>query len=125
MSVASHGIDKVSLSVLSDEEISRISVKRIHRPYSFDTVGHPVVGGLYDPALGPLDFHTSCQTCGLQFSQCPGHVGHITLPVPVCNPISFQTLLKIIQVLCFNCGRLCVSKQTVKFFFGGKIFLIF
>jgi DNA-directed RNA polymerase I subunit RPA1 len=117
MPVASHGIGNVSFSVLSDDEICRISVKRIHRPYSFDQVGHPVSGGLYDPALGPLDFHTSCQTCGLQFTECPGHVGHIALPVTVCNPISFPTLFKILQLICFNCGRLCVAKKSVNFLF--------
>jgi DNA-directed RNA polymerase I subunit RPA1 len=44
-----------SFGFLSDEDITRISVKKIDVPRSFDTLLHPVSGGLYDPALGPFD----------------------------------------------------------------------
>lgn len=44
-----------SFGFLSDEDITKISVKSVHVPSSFDTLGNPVVGGLYDPSLGPYD----------------------------------------------------------------------
>lgn len=31
-----------------------------------------------------------CGTCSLSYNMCPGHFGHIELPMPVYNPIIFQ-----------------------------------
>jgi len=40
--------------------------------------------GLYDPKLGPRDSKDNmCITCGLNYYNCPGHIGHIELCVPV------------------------------------------
>ena len=30
-----------------------------------------------------------CSTCGLLYTHCPGHFGHIELAVPVYNPLVF------------------------------------
>ena len=45
-------IGSVDFAFLTAEEIQRLSVKRIQNPTTFDTLLHPVPGGLYDPALG-------------------------------------------------------------------------
>ena len=45
-------IGSVDFSLLSSADIERISVKRIQNPTTFDTLLHPVPGGLYDAALG-------------------------------------------------------------------------
>jgi DNA-directed RNA polymerase I subunit RPA1 len=45
-------ISSVDFGFLSREEIKSLSVKRIENPQTFDTLLHPVPGGLYDPALG-------------------------------------------------------------------------
>jgi DNA-directed RNA polymerase I subunit RPA1 len=37
------------------DEIRKISVKRIWNPQTYDHLNAPNKGGLYDPALGPLD----------------------------------------------------------------------
>ena len=49
--VASH-IGGVSFGFLSSEDIKALSVKRIQNPTTFDSLLHPVPGGLYDAALG-------------------------------------------------------------------------
>ena len=36
-------------------QVKRLSVKRIVSPLIFDNLKNPVVDGLYDPALGPID----------------------------------------------------------------------
>jgi DNA-directed RNA polymerase beta' subunit len=69
-------------------KIHQISVKRITNPVTLDPHGRALPDGLYDPALGLLpNDRTECETCGLGSSQCPGHFGHIELPVPVYNPL--------------------------------------
>ena len=49
--VASH-IGSVDFGLLSSEDVKSISVKQILNPTTFDTLLHPVPGGLYDAALG-------------------------------------------------------------------------
>ena len=36
-------------------QIKKLSVKRVVSPIARDNLGAPVAGGLYDPALGPLE----------------------------------------------------------------------
>ena len=87
------------------EEIRSISCKCVTNPDTFDHLLHPNNGGLYDPALGPSDKQELCGTCGLNYVHCPGHLGHISLPVPVFHPIFFPALYQILRTSCFNCHR--------------------
>ena len=45
-------IGSVDFGFLSNEDIKALSVKEIQNPVTFDTLLHPVPGGLYDSALG-------------------------------------------------------------------------
>ena len=44
----------VSFGVYSAEEIRKLSVVEIVNPLSFNQLGHPVPGGLYDLHMGPF-----------------------------------------------------------------------
>lgn len=65
-------------------------MKAITDPQYLDNVGNPSVNGLYDLALGPPDSKEACATCMQNFSNCPGHFGHIELPLTVYNPLFFD-----------------------------------
>ena len=45
-------IGSVSFGLLTSEDIRGLSVKQIQNPDTFDTLLHPVPGGLYDLKLG-------------------------------------------------------------------------
>ena len=45
-----------SYSFYTDEEIMRLSVKQILNTVSFDHLGKPLSGGIYDKALGVSPF---------------------------------------------------------------------
>ena len=45
-------IGGVNFGFLTSDEIKTLSVKRIQNPTTFDSLLHPVPGGLYDSALG-------------------------------------------------------------------------
>jgi len=45
-------IGSVDFRFLSSEDIKALSVKKIQNPTTFDTLLHPVPGGLYDASLG-------------------------------------------------------------------------
>lgn len=47
----------VDFNVYSDEEIKKLSVKRIQNTPTLDTFNNPVPGGLYDPAMGAWGDH--------------------------------------------------------------------
>ncbi len=47
-------IGSVDFGFLSPTEIKAISVKQIQNQQTFDSLTHPVPGGLYDPALGAI-----------------------------------------------------------------------
>lgn len=95
-------ISSVDFEIYSDIEIRKISCKRISNPNVFDNLGHPLSSGLYDLALGAF-LKNLCTTCGLNETHCPGHMGHIELPVPVFNPLFFNQLFTLIKATCLHC----------------------
>ena len=97
-------------------QIRKISVQQVVSPIIFDNVKNPIKGGLYDPALGPLDNKDRCATCGLTAFECPGHFGHIELSVPLYNPLVFITLYKILRCTCLHCFKFRMSGAEVEKF---------
>ncbi|KAH8194787.1 hypothetical protein TruAng_011052 [Truncatella angustata] len=90
----SSAIDSVDFDFLTPNEIRKISVKRIENPTTFDSLLNPTPGGLYDPALGAW---------GDSF--CPGHAGHIDLPVPVYHPVFLDQVMRLLRSQCIYCNR--------------------
>ncbi|KAF2147473.1 uncharacterized protein K452DRAFT_314616 [Aplosporella prunicola CBS 121167] len=108
-------ISGVEFGFLTPEEIRALSVKRINNPTTFDTLLHPTPGGLYDSALGAF-LDNACSTCNLNAFNCPGHCGHIELPVPVYHPTFMDQLLRLIRAQCMYCHHLKMSKVQVNRF---------
>ena len=100
------------------KEIKSISCKLITNPETFDHLLHPNPGGLYDRALGPSDKQELCGTCGLNYVHCPGHLGHIALPLPVFHPIFFTALYQVLRTSCFSCHRLLASRPKARLLKG-------
>ncbi|KAF0775815.1 hypothetical protein AaE_000483, partial [Aphanomyces astaci] len=115
-SILRHEVSEVSFGFYSDDEIRDLSVKQITSRISFDTLKNPVLGGLYDPALGPVDFNMICPTCHLTQKECPGHLGHIELPVPVYSPVLFTTLINILKRKCLSCHKFRRSSANSRVF---------
>ncbi|KAL8689552.1 MAG: hypothetical protein Q9218_004801 [Villophora microphyllina] len=112
--IASH-IGSVGFGFHSSEEIQALSVKKIVNSTTFDTLLHPVPGGLYDAALGAWGDNL-CGTCSLNNYSCPGHVGHIELPVPVYHVTYMNQLLLLLRAKCELCGYLKLNPVEVNRF---------
>ncbi|PON21531.1 DNA-directed RNA polymerase I subunit RPA1 [Trichoderma gamsii] len=95
-------VESVEFTFLSAKEIQAISVKRIENESTFDNLLNPVPGGLYDPALGSWG-DAPCATCNLNQSNCPGHPGHIQLPVPVYHPVFMDQAYRLLRATCVYC----------------------
>ncbi|KAK5635026.1 hypothetical protein RRF57_010738 [Xylaria bambusicola] len=100
----SSAIDSVDFDFLTPAEIRAISVKKIENPTTFDSLLNPIPGGLYDPALGSWGDST-CTTCNLPQPNCPGHPGHIELPIPVYHPVFMDQILRLLRAQCQYCFR--------------------
>ncbi|XP_010251904.1 PREDICTED: DNA-directed RNA polymerase I subunit 1 [Nelumbo nucifera] len=111
---ATEHVEAVRFSFLTDEEVRNLSFKKITNPTIFDNVERPLPGGLYDPALGPLDDRTPCQSCGQRSFHCPGHCGHIDLVLPVYNPLLFKILFALLQRVCFFCHKFKAKEEQVQ-----------
>ena len=74
--------ESVRFSVYSDDDIRRLSVARVHSAEQRDALNRPLPGGLYDPGMGPTDHYSSCPSCGLDYTHCPGHLGGIDSRFP-------------------------------------------
>ncbi|GES96144.1 DNA-directed RNA polymerase I complex large subunit Nuc1 [Rhizophagus clarus] len=109
-------VKTAAFSCYTSEEIKKLSVKEIFNPVIFDAVGIPNEGGLYDHALGPFTHNTYCGTCNLDFFRCPGHFGHIELPVPVYNPLFFVHSLALLRSICLECHHFKLNlSQTIRY----------
>ncbi|XP_067885420.1 DNA-directed RNA polymerase I subunit RPA1 [Heterodontus francisci] len=106
-------LERISFNVYSGEEIRKLSVKAITNPHFLDNVGNPAVNGLYDLALGPADSKEVCGTCAQDYNNCPGHMGHIDLPLTVYNPLFFDKLYLMIRGSCLNCHMLTCPRAMM------------
>lgn len=55
----------------------------------------------------------SCTTCNLTSLGCPGHVGHIELPVPLYHPTFMDQVLRLLRSKCVYCHRFRMSRKEV------------
>ncbi|KAK3304483.1 uncharacterized protein B0T15DRAFT_536641 [Chaetomium strumarium] len=105
-------LESVEFTFLSADEIRAISVKRIENDSTFDSLLNPVPGGLYDPALGTWG-DSLCRTCNLNQAQCPGHPGHIELPVPVYHPVFMDQAYRLLRAQCVYCHRFRLARHEI------------
>lgn len=104
-------VEKVAFKLWTKEDILKISVKQITEQKSFEKASTLHPDGLYSPALGPIKRFDICTTCQLTDLNCPGHFGHIELPVPVFHPMLIRTLHQILNKTCLDCNELRMPEQ--------------
>lgn len=97
----------------SAEEIRKLSVKAVTNSRFLDGVGNVAPNSLYDLALGPADSKEVCSTCCQDFNNCPGHLGHIDLPLPVYNPLFFDKLYLLVRSSCLACHTLSCPRYAI------------
>ena len=100
----------IQFSMLSPEEIMKNSVAEIT---SRDTYinNKPVINGLFDPRMGVLEPGIICPTDGHNYMRTPGYFGHIKLARPVFYIQYLSSIIRILRMVCFKCGKLLISKE--------------
>ncbi|CAG9767764.1 unnamed protein product [Ceutorhynchus assimilis] len=103
----------VTFSVFTEKDIRDFSVLQIVTPLTLDSLGHPVLGGLYDHRLGPCGDRTlPCGTCNKNSTFCPGHFGFIDLPVPCENPLFHKVIGTLLRSCCLSCYKLQLTEES-------------
>uniref|UniRef100_UPI0037E9A883 DNA-directed RNA polymerase I subunit RPA1 n=1 Tax=Semicossyphus pulcher TaxID=241346 RepID=UPI0037E9A883 len=106
-------LEGMSFGMYSAEEIRKLSVKAITSSRFLDAVGNVAPNSLYDLALGPADSKEVCSTCCQDFNNCPGHLGHVELPLPVYSPLFFDKLYLLIRGSCLSCHMLTCPRAAI------------
>ncbi|KAI7716778.1 beta and beta-prime subunits of DNA dependent RNA-polymerase [Hortaea werneckii] len=118
----SNQLTSVSFTHLTSTDIHALSARRITSSTTLDTLLNPIPGGLYTPELGQFG-DNACATCGLKNPQCPGHCGHIEMPVPCYHPTFLDQVLRLVRASCVYCYRLKMGRVAVHRF-GAKLRLV-
>ena len=106
----------VKFGILSPEMIRKMSVAEISNPDTYDEDGMPIPTGVMDPRLGTLEPGQRCKTCGNTYLGCPGHFGHIELPVPVIHVGFVKHIHMLLRATCRSCGRLLIPEKDIERF---------
>lgn len=106
-------LEGMSFGLFSSEEIRKLSVKTITNSRFLDNIGNVAVNGLYDLALGPADNKEVCATCCQDFNNCPGHFGHVELPLQVYNPLFFDKLFLLVRGSCLACHTFTCPRAAI------------
>ncbi|OYT67671.1 MAG: DNA-directed RNA polymerase subunit A'/A'' [Candidatus Wolframiiraptor sp. EX4484-121] len=114
MSSSLETVAGIKFGILSPEMIRRMSVAEIQNPDTYDEDGMPIPTGVMDPRLGTLEPGQRCKTCGNTYLGCPGHFGHIELPVPVIHVGFVKYIHNLLRATCRACGRLLLPDEVIR-----------
>ena len=106
-------IGRICFSLLSPNEIRKMSATKVITADTYDDDGFPIAMGLMDPRLGVIEPGLRCKTCGLRVGKdkCPGHFGHIDLAMPVIHVGLVKTIRDCLRATCRDCGRLLLTDK--------------
>ena len=101
-------IGAISFSLLSPNEIRKMSATKVITADTYDDDGFPIAMGLMDPRLGVVEPGLRCKTCGLRVGKdkCPGHFGHIDLAMPVIHVGLVKSIRDSLRATCRGCGKI-------------------
>ena len=104
-------IKEMQFSLLSPEQIKKLSVAKIVTPELYDVDGYPVDGGLMDLRLGAVDPGVRCRTCGGRLKECLGHPGIIELARPVVHIKYLPIIDLVLRSTCEACGKVLIKDE--------------
>ena len=101
-------ISGVQFGIMSPYEIRQQSVVEVTTHETFNG-NEPVIGGLFDPRMGVLEYGQKCATDMLSNKETPGYFGHIEMSMPVFYAQYFTMVQKIAKCICHHCGTRLVT----------------
>jgi len=106
-------VESLQFTLLSPEEIKKMSKAKIITPELYDVDGYPVDGGLMDLRLGAIDPGVRCRTCGGRLKECLGHPGSIELARPVFHIKYIPVVELFLRCYCSECNKLMIKEKDM------------
>ena len=106
-------VESLQFTLISPDEIKKMSKAKIITPELYDVDGYPVDGGLMDLRLGAIDPGVRCRTCGGRLKECLGHPGSIELARPVFHIKYIPVAELFLRCYCSECNRLMVKEKDM------------
>ena len=104
-------ISAIKFSLMSPNEIRRMSSVEVKTADTYKDDGHAYHQGLMDPKMGVIEPGIRCETCGNKHDDCPSHFGHIQLELPVMH-VGFTNLVKnALKATCNSCNKVLLQEQ--------------
>jgi len=105
----------LNFSVLSPNEIRKMSATKVITADTYDDDGFPIPMGLMDQRMGIIEPGLRCKTCSLKVGKegCPGHFGHIDLAMPVVHVGFVKTIRNSLRATCRSCGRILIPDKEI------------
>ncbi len=107
-------IGELNFSLLSPEQIKKLSSAKIVTPELYDIDGYPVDGGLMDLRLGAIDPGVRCRTCGGRIKECLGHPGSIDMARAIIHLKYIPLIEMCLRCFCKDCGKLMLSDKDLE-----------
>jgi DNA-directed RNA polymerase subunit A' len=107
-------VESLQFTLLSPDEIKKMSKARIITPELYDVDGYPVDGGLMDLRLGAIDPGVRCRTCGGRLKECLGHPGSIELARPVVHIKYIAVIELFLRCFCSECHRMMIKDKDLE-----------
>ena len=106
----------LNFSVLSPNELRKMSATKVITADTYDDDGFPIPMGLMDQRMGIIEPGLRCKTCSLKVGKegCPGHFGHIDLAMPVVHVGFVKTIRNSLRATCRSCGRILLPDKSIE-----------
>ncbi|ORD98122.1 RPC1 [Hepatospora eriocheir] len=99
-------ISRIEFRILTEEEISKLSVVDITSKTLHDIkTRQPSPNGPLDLKLGTSTSANICSTCHGDIQNCPGHWGRIKLVVPVFHIGFLSHTVNLLNMICKSCSK--------------------
>ncbi len=105
-------IKGVQFGLFNPNEILKGSVVEVTVPDTYDG-NIPKVNGLFDLRMGVIDSGILCDTCENKDKDCPGHIGHIKLALPVYYHQYIKRIINVLKCVCFRCSNVLFDKSNL------------
>jgi len=104
-------VKAIYFTLVSPEEVKKLSRAKIVTPELYDMDGYPVDGGLMDLRLGAIDPGVRCRTCAGKLKECLGHFGYIETARPVVHIKYIGMIEMFLKATCEECGKILMHKE--------------
>ena len=105
-------IASVQMGILTDVQIRKLSVVEITASTLYEKL-QPKQNSLNDERTGTCDSKKKCKTCFNSMIDCPGHFGHIELPLPIYHSAYIAILVKLFRSICHHCHELILKQDNI------------